>query len=427
MTTAPTDNWLPQESIALVDNAPLFSAGDGDHAVTFWQILVDSTPELSARSALECEEHWSRRIELEPIRDVVLRVGPAPPVLEDWTRLDDGRYVGRLSGQPSAVWLTVAKEGRLEIDPRSTPGYIETTEGRIYELAVSTRTAGAESQRLQPEERPATPFVVRFPRSPQELVGTQGLVIALSLALGFGMGVLADKDRALEQLSLSPTATEMVVPKSDGTASLEAELAAIQASRKAAEAELKAAKQAAAEAQKQAAAVTKRAEPKAEEPTGTPGAQVTRGGGVLPAGLQEAKMQAKESIGQTFATSRSPRAGWVSTETFESIRGICYHLPFSDYDLNQAQFDRLSDGDQRRFERISVPDTNPPLLGYKDDETGLAISGVRFHLPFTSYDLGQRTFDRLPREEQLRFEKINSQATGTWFGPVLIGRDGYPF
>ena len=263
MTTAPTDNWLPQESIALVDNAPLFSAGDGDHAVTFWQILVDSTPELSARSALECEEHWLRRIELEPIRDVVLRVGPAPPVLEDWTRLDDGRYVGRLSGQPSAVWLTVAKEGRLEIDPRSTPGYIETTEGRIYELAVSTRTAGAESQRLQPEERPATPFVVRFPRSPQELVGTQGLVIALSLlALGFGMGV-ADKDRALEQLSLSPTATEMVVPKSDGTASLEAELAAIQASRKAAEAELKAAKQAAAVAQKQAAAVTKRAEPKA--------------------------------------------------------------------------------------------------------------------------------------------------------------------
>ena len=284
---------------------------------------------------------------------------------------------------------------------------------------MSTRTAGAESQRLQPEERPATPFVVRFPRSPQELVGTQGLVIALSLALGFGMGVLADKDRALEQLSLSPTATEMVVPKSDGTASLEAELAAIQASRKAAEAELKAAKQAAAEAQKQAAAVTKRAEPKAEEPTGTPEAQVTRGGEVLPAGLQEAKMQAKKSIGQTFATSRSPTAGWVSTETFERIRGICYHLPFSDYDLNQAQFDRLSDGEQRRFERIS----GFAGYSYTDAETGLAISGVRFHLPFTSYDLGQRTFDRLPLEEQLRFEKFGKKG-GV---PILIGRDGYPY
>ena len=145
-TPTPTDKWLPQESIALVDNAPLFSAGDGDHAVTFWQIMVDSTPELSARSALECEEHWSKRVELrlEEWTRANGRVGPAPPVLEAWTRLDDGRYAGRLSGQPSAVWLTVAKEGRLEIDPRSTPGYIETTEGRIYELAVST--AGAESQ-----------------------------------------------------------------------------------------------------------------------------------------------------------------------------------------------------------------------------------------------------------------------------------------
>ena len=386
-TPTPTDNWLPQESIALVDNAPLFSAGDGDHAVTFWQIMVDSTPELSARSALECEEHWSRRIELclEEWTRANERVGPAPPVLEDWTRLDDGRYVGRLSGQPSAVWLTVAKEGRLEIDPRSTPGYIETTEGRIYELAVSTRTAGAESQRLQPEERPATPFVVRFPRSPQELVGTQGLVIALSLlALGFGMGV-ADKDRALEQLSLRPTATEMAVPKPEGVAGT-----------------------------------------RAEKPTGTPGAQVTRGGGVLPAGLVEAKMQAKKSIGQTIATSRSASAGWTSDETYETIRGICYHLPFNNYDLNQAQFDRLSDGEQRRFERISVRDVRS---GYTDAETGLAISGVRFHLPFTNYDLGQRTFDRLPLEEQLRFEKwLDNKAFGMLQAvPVFIGRDGYRY
>ena len=246
-------------------------------------------------------------------------------------------------------------------------------------------TAGAESQRLQPEEGPATPFVVRFPRSPQELVGTQGLVIALSLALGFGMGV-ADKDRALEQLQQNPTATEMAVPKPEGVAGT-----------------------------------------RAEKPTGTPGAQVTRGGGVLPAGLVEAKMQAEKSIGKTFATTRSPSPGWVSSETYETIRGIRYHLPSSNYDLNQAQFDRLSDGDQRRFERISVPDTNPPLLGYTDDETGLAISGVRFHLPFTSYDLGQRTFDRLPLEEQLRFEKWSQLEDSVGGVPVFIGRDGYPY
>ena len=115
----------------------------------------------------------------------------------------------------------------------------------------------------------------------------------------------------------------------------------------------------------------------------------------------------------------------VSKKKYETIRGICYHLPLSNYDLNQAQFDRLSDGEQRRFERMSVPDRSAGY-GYTDAETGLAISGVRFHLPFTNYDLGQRTFDRLPLEEQLRFEKIVKRG-GDGGIPVLIGRDGYPY
>ena len=390
MTTTPTDNWLAQESIALVDNAPLFSAGDGDHAVTFWQIMADSTPELSARSALECEEHWSRRIELclEECTRANERVGPAPPVLEDWTRLDDGRYAGRLSGQPSAVWLTVAKEGRLEIDPRSTPGYIETTDGRIYELAVST--AGAESQRLQPVDGPATPLVVAmertgvsFPRSPQELVSTGGriFIVALSVALGFGMGV-ADTDRALERLPQNPIAMESVAPK---PARLKASGAQV---------------------------------------------QVTRGGAALPAGLVEAKMQAKNSISQELGTSRSG-TGYTDGETQETIIGIRYHLPFSNYDLNKASFARLSDGEQRRFERISVV-PNRFWTGYVDGEMGLVIPGVRYHLPFTSYDIGQRAFDRLPLEEQLRFEKRDSGSGSvptlgvilTKVEPILIDRNG---
>ena len=388
MTTTPTDNWLPQESIALVDNAPLFSAGEGDHAVTFWQIMADSTPELSARSALECEEHWSRRIELriEEWTRANERVGPAPLVLEDWTRLDDGRYAGRLSGQPSAVWLTVAKEGRLEIDPRSTPGYIETTEGRIYELAVST--AGAESQRLQPVDGPVTPLVVAmertgvsFPRSPQELVSTGGLIfiVALSVALGFEIGV-ADMDRALERLPQNPIAMESVAPKPER----------VKAS----------------------------------------GAQVTRGGTALPPGLVEAKMLAKNSISQELGTSRSG-TGYTDGETQETIIGIRYHLPFSNYDLNKASFARLSDGEQRRFERISVV-PNRFWTGYVDGEMGLVIPGVRYHLPFTSYDIGQRAFDRLPLEEQLRFEKRDSGSGSvptlgvilTKVEPILIDRNG---
>ena len=152
---------------------------------------------------------------------------------------------------------------------------------------------------------------------------------------------------------------------------------------------------------------------------------------MIPAGLVEAKMQAEKSIGQKFATTRSPYAGWTSSETFERIRGMCYHLPFSDYDLNQAQFDRLSDGEQRRFERLTVV-PNGLWTGYVDSETGLVIDGVRFHLPFTRYDIGQRTFDRLPREEQLRFEKrVQGGSWGhvllTKVQPILIDQNGYAY
>ena len=313
---------------------------------------------------------------------------PSPIGAQGWARLDDGRYAGRLSGQPSAVWLTVAKEGRLEIDPRSTPGYIETTDGRIYELAVST--AGAESQRLQPVDGPATPLVVAmertgvsFPRSPQELVSTGGriFIVALSVALGFGMGV-ADTDRALERLPQNPIAMESVAPK---PARLKASGAQV---------------------------------------------QVTRGGAALPAGLVEAKMQAKNSISQELGTSRSG-TGYTDGETQETIIGIRYHLPFSNYDLNKASFARLSDGEQRRFERISVV-PNRFWTGYVDGEMGLAIPGVRYHLAFTSYDIGQRAFDRLPLEEQLRFEKRDSGSGSvptlgvilTKVEPILIDRNG---
>ena len=96
---------------------------------------------------------------------------------------------------------------------------------------------------------------------------------------------------------------------------------------------------------------------------------------------------------------------------------------FSDYDLNQAEFDRLSDKEQSHFERMAGPGIAG--YGYTDDETGLAISGARFHLPFTNYDIGQRTFDRLPLEEQLRFDKhITGRRGGV---QVLMGRDGYPY
>ena len=141
-------------------------------------------------------------------------------------------------------------------------------------------------------------------------------------------------------------------------------------------------------------------------------------------------MQAMNSIGKEPTTSQCG-TGYADSETHEIIRGIRYHLPFNNYDLNQLSFDRLSDGEQRRFERMSVV-PNGLWTGYVDYETGLVIDGVRFHLPFTRYDIGQRTFDRLPREEQLRFEKrVQGGSWGhvllTKVQPILIDQNGYAY
>ena len=139
MQATPPRDWATREDFALLDGAPAFSVGSGAQAVTFWQSMVASTPELAARSAEDCERRWA---ELKPDGDTASRVGPQPAVLEEWSRMADGRISGRIAGQPSAVWLTVALEGRLASDPRvDEPGYIEAVGGRIYELGAASLAA----------------------------------------------------------------------------------------------------------------------------------------------------------------------------------------------------------------------------------------------------------------------------------------------
>ena len=129
MQATPPRDWATREDFALLDGAPAFSVGSGAQAVTFWESMVASTPELAARSAEDCERRWA---ELKPADDAAARVGPQPAVLEEWSRMADGRISGRIAGQSSAVWLTVALEGRLASAPRvDEPGYIEAVGGRL--------------------------------------------------------------------------------------------------------------------------------------------------------------------------------------------------------------------------------------------------------------------------------------------------------
>ena len=132
--------WRDEEDWAIIDSAPDFTVGEGTKSVTFWTALAASSVDLCQRSASECEQ---RAVELDAQqRNATLSVGPEPRVLEDWTKLADGRITGRLGGrigEPRWVWLTVAMEGRLPSDPRAGAGYVEAVGGAVYELGAPAR------------------------------------------------------------------------------------------------------------------------------------------------------------------------------------------------------------------------------------------------------------------------------------------------
>ena len=83
--------WRDAEDWALVDAAPQFTVGQKNDRRTFWSALAASTPELAARSAAECELRARSKDEVD--------VGSQPAVLEDWCKLEDGRYTGRVAGE----------------------------------------------------------------------------------------------------------------------------------------------------------------------------------------------------------------------------------------------------------------------------------------------------------------------------------------
>lgn len=178
------DEWRPDQDWALVDLVPSFTAGVGQNTVTFWQALATSVPALEARTPAELR---CRFLEIAPSNSTA---GDEPTVLEDWDRLLDGRYTGRLAGQSSFVWLTVATEGRLVSDPREQPGYVESISGRIYELGQPARSRLADGAQLTATGLPpaaqdsADPMSLRLPYAGMSLA--MGLLVG---AIGYGLGL----------------------------------------------------------------------------------------------------------------------------------------------------------------------------------------------------------------------------------------------
>lgn len=198
------DEWRDAEDWALLDLAPSFTVGRGRDVSTFWSVLASSTPQLAARSAVECETRWRALCAKGSVPDGAA-VGPQPAVLEEWERLPDGRFTGRLSGEASYIWLTVALEGRLADDPRmDAPSYVEAVGGRIYELSRarggggSTRegtsdaagSAAGSGVRKAVDAAAATADGLRLPGGANP-IATAAAAAVLAGGIGFGVGMLS--------------------------------------------------------------------------------------------------------------------------------------------------------------------------------------------------------------------------------------------
>ena len=181
--------WKDTEDWALADAAPQFTVGRGDDASTFWTALASSTPDLALRSAAECESR------LRELKKDDADVGQQPPVLEDWSKLEDGRYTGRVAGESSFVWLTPSMEGRIASDPRvDRPGYIEAVGGKIFELGrVAAEANAAVSSPGGPGGGGGVGGPVASPSPPGLMAGlpvqAATLVGAALVASGIGFGL----------------------------------------------------------------------------------------------------------------------------------------------------------------------------------------------------------------------------------------------
>ena len=74
--------WTEEETWALVDSTPAFTAGQGKNSATFWTALVASNAVLCQRSPSECME---RAAELAAVQNTTMQLFGREPVVRRFT------------------------------------------------------------------------------------------------------------------------------------------------------------------------------------------------------------------------------------------------------------------------------------------------------------------------------------------------------
>ena len=137
-------SWCSQEDWALLDGVSSFTVGEGKFKATFWDALAASNVVLRERTPTECAKR------IKALSPKARSGGGQPKRLDVWRRLPDGRYMGIDNGR--VLHITVSEEGHLA--EGTQPHYIESTMGRVYELApTSDFLAGLVDDEPPPETK----------------------------------------------------------------------------------------------------------------------------------------------------------------------------------------------------------------------------------------------------------------------------------
>ena len=170
------DDWSLQQDWAILDNVSKFTVESGVGSTTnnnnydtirgecrtFWMQLGTSIPILSRKTPEELYRRCQELVKSQSSKNGKdIKFGPSPPLLQHWQLLDSdesscNQAVGQLSSTGQTIWIKYHCLGRLANDPffsdMSTTatssmsvfnlystlggGYIETIDGRIYELGI---------------------------------------------------------------------------------------------------------------------------------------------------------------------------------------------------------------------------------------------------------------------------------------------------
>ena len=173
-------SWCSQEDWALLDGVSSFTVGEGKFKATFWDALAASNVVLRERTPTECAKR------IKALSPKARSGGGQPKRLDVWRRLPDGRYMGIDNGR--VLHITVSEEGHLA--EGTQPHYIESTMGRVYELApTSDFLAGLVDDAAPPETTEVTEATPLFVPTKGQLATIGALVLAV-LAVGAALNGL---------------------------------------------------------------------------------------------------------------------------------------------------------------------------------------------------------------------------------------------